>query len=92
MKAKILLIEDDASTAAALSKVLCAEGYEVDTVPRGDDGLIRAKQQDYNVVVTDLRLPGLSGLELVAQLHAAKPKQPIILMTAHGTTEMNCLI
>jgi DNA-binding NtrC family response regulator len=87
MKAKILLIEDDASTAAALSKVLCAEGYEVDTVPRGDDGLIRAKQQDYNVVVTDLRLPGLSGLELVAQLHAAKPKQPIILMTAHGTTE-----
>ena len=87
MKPKILLIEDDASTAASLHKVLCAEGYEVETATRGDDGLARARQHSYNVVVTDLRLPGLSGLELVAQLHAAKPKQPIILMTAHGTTE-----
>jgi DNA-binding NtrC family response regulator len=87
MKAKILLIEDDASTAASLQKVLCGEGYEVDVAARGDDGLARAQQGDYNVVVTDLRLPGLSGLELVAQLHTAKPKQPIILMTAHGTTE-----
>ncbi|MGD0816280.1 MAG: sigma-54 dependent transcriptional regulator [Verrucomicrobiota bacterium] len=87
MKPKILLIEDDASTAASLQKVLCAEGYEVDTAGCGDDGLARAREYDYNVVVTDLRLPGLSGLELVAQLHAAKPKQPIILMTAHGTTE-----
>jgi DNA-binding NtrC family response regulator len=87
MRAKILLIEDDASTAASLGKVLRGEGYEVDTVARGDEGLARAREQDYNVVVTDLRLPGLGGLELVAQLHAAKPKQPIILMTAHGTTE-----
>jgi DNA-binding NtrC family response regulator len=87
MKAKILLIEDDASTAASLQKVLCAEGYEVETAGRGDEGLAQARDGDYHVVVTDLRLPGLSGLELVAQLHAAKPKQPIILMTAHGTTE-----
>jgi DNA-binding NtrC family response regulator len=41
----------------------------------------------YDLVITDLRLPGLDGLELVAQLHAVKPKLPIILMTAHGTTE-----
>jgi len=87
MKPKILLIEDDASTAAALQKVLSAEGYEVESTSRGDDGLEKAKRRDYNVVVTDLRLPGLSGMELVAQLHTAKPKQPIILMTAHGTTE-----
>jgi len=87
MKPKILLIEDDASIATSLQKVLREEGYEVDTAARGDDGLARARQNEYNVVVTDLRLPGLTGLELVAQLHAAKPKQPIILMTAHGTTE-----
>ena len=87
MKPKILLIEDDASTAASLQKVLCAEGYEVDSASRGDDGLERARRQSYDVVISDLRLPGLTGLELVAQLHAEKPKQPIILMTAHGTTE-----
>ncbi|MGA2658237.1 MAG: sigma-54 dependent transcriptional regulator [Verrucomicrobiota bacterium] len=87
MKAQILLIEDDASTAASLQKVLCAEGYEVAVSARGDTGLDQARERSYDVVVTDLRMPGLGGLELVAQLHAAKPKQAIILMTAHGTTE-----
>jgi DNA-binding NtrC family response regulator len=87
MKPKILLIEDDASTAAALQKVLCAEGYLAEIASRGDVGLAQAQKQHYDVVITDLRLPGLGGLALVAQLHAAKPKQAIILMTAHGTTE-----
>ena len=87
MKAKLLLIEDDASTASALQKVLRAEGYEVEAVDRGDTGLACALGQPYDVVITDLKLPGLDGLSLVSQLHAAKPKLPIILMTAHGTTE-----
>jgi nitrogen regulation protein NR(I) len=87
MKPSILLIEDDSSTAASLQKVLCSEGYEVAVATRGDAGLEQAQRQSYDVVVTDLRMPGLGGLELVAQLHSAKPKQPIILMTAHGTTE-----
>src|SRR5208282_6528501 len=87
MKSRILLIEDDASTAASLKKVLCAEDYEVETTGRGDAGLELARQNEYSVVISDLRLPGLGGLDLVAQLHASKPKQPIILMTAHGTTE-----
>jgi DNA-binding NtrC family response regulator len=87
MKPKILLIEDDAGTAGSLQKVLGAEGYDVAVCGRGDAGLQQAKERDYDVVVTDLRLPGLGGLELVAQLHEAKPRQPIILMTAHGSTE-----
>ena len=87
MNPKILLIEDDASTAASLKKVLCTEGYVVEMTGRGDAGLELATQNEYGVVISDLRLPGLGGLELVARLHAAKPKQPIILMTAHGTTE-----
>lgn len=87
MKSKILLIEDDPGTAASLQKVLQDEGYDVDSVGRGDTGLAQARERDYSVVITDLRLPGLSGLDLVAQLHAVKPKQPILLMTAHGTTE-----
>ena len=54
---------------------------------RGDTGLAQAKEQLFDVVITDLKMPGLSGLELVEQLHAAKPKLPILLMTAFGTTE-----
>jgi DNA-binding NtrC family response regulator len=87
MKPKILVIEDDGSTAASLQKVLRAEGYDVSVCARGDEGLERAQGQFHDVVLTDLRLPGLGGLELVGRLHGAKPKQPIILMTAHGTTE-----
>ena len=84
---KILLIEDDASIVGGLKKELRAEGYEVAVAERGDKGLAQAKEQPFDVVITDLKMPGLSGLELVEQLHAAKPKLPIILMTAFGTTE-----
>jgi len=84
---KILLIEDDASIVGGLKKELQTEGYEVAVADRGDKGLAQAKEQPFDVVITDLKMPGLTGLELVEQLHAAKPKLPIILMTAFGTTE-----
>src|SRR5438034_2803872 len=84
---KILLIEDDASIVGGLKKELQVEGYEVAVAERGDKGLAQAKAQPFDVVITDLKMPGLSGLELVEQLHASKPKLPIILMTAFGTTE-----
>jgi len=84
---KILLIEDDAGIAAALKKELQAEGYHVTAATRGDEGLALAQKHPCEVVLTDLKMPGLSGLELVEQLHLAKPKLPIIMMTAFGTTE-----
>ncbi|HMJ88235.1 MAG TPA: sigma-54 dependent transcriptional regulator [Candidatus Acidoferrum sp.] len=87
MNARILLIEDDASAGAALQKVLRAEGYDVDHARRGDEGLDQARAEIYDLVLTDFRMPGLSGLELIAQLHASNPRLPIIMMTAHGTTE-----
>ena len=87
MPAKILLIEDDLRLAAILQKLLHREGYEVDLATRGDDGLAHSRQQIYDVVLTDLKLPGLDGLNLISQIHAAKPRLPIIMMTAHGTTE-----
>jgi nitrogen regulation protein NR(I) len=85
---KILLVEDDTNIATGLQKVMRASGYDVATLGRGDTGLERAVAEPFDVVVTDLKLPGLDGLELVRQLHQAKPKLPIILITAHGTTEI----
>ena len=86
-RARILLVEDDAELASALSRVLSDEQYEVVVLARGDQGLATAQAQPFDIVLTDLRLPGLNGLELVRQLHAHRPRLPIILMTAHGTTE-----
>jgi DNA-binding NtrC family response regulator len=85
--ARILLIEDDPGITDTLQRVLAAEGHEVAIEKRGDDGLARAIKDPFNLVITDLKLPGLNGLELVRQLHAAKPRLPIILVTAFGTTE-----
>jgi CheY-like chemotaxis protein len=85
--AKILLIDDDPGITDTLHRVLTEEGHTVVVEKRGDHGLARASQENYNVIITDLRLPGLTGLELVRQLHALQPRLPIILVTAFGTTE-----
>jgi nitrogen regulation protein NR(I) len=85
--AKILLVEDDAAIVMALRRVLAEEEHEVIVETRGDDGLARALNTDFDVVITDLKLPGLNGLDLVRQLHAERPRVPILMMTAHGTTE-----
>jgi len=85
--AKILLIEDDAGITDTLRRVFSEEGHDVSVQKRGDDGLALASRETFNVVITDLRLPGIDGLELVRQLHAAQPRLPIILITAFGTTQ-----
>ncbi|HTX66906.1 MAG TPA: sigma-54 dependent transcriptional regulator [Opitutaceae bacterium] len=85
--ARILLIEDDPGIADTVRRVLADEGHEVVVRRRGDDGLACAVETPPNVVITDLRLPGLSGLELVRRLHAAQPRLPVILMTAFGTAD-----
>ena len=84
---KILLIEDDLAIAGSLRRVLARSGYDVTSLTRGDEGLEQARRDHFDVVLSDFKLPGLSGLELVAQLHAAKPLLPVIVMTAHGSTE-----
>ena len=85
---RILLIEDDVNIASSLQLVLGHEGHDVVINARGDDGLAQAGRETFDLVLTDLKLPGLNGIELIRQLHAAQPRLPIILMTAHGTSEV----
>jgi nitrogen regulation protein NR(I) len=86
-RGKILLIDDDAGIRDNLQRVLSEEGYEVVIEHRGDRGLERAVKEPFNIVITDLKLPGMNGLDLVRELHAAQPRLPIILVTAFGTTQ-----
>src|SRR5262249_35299711 len=85
--AKILLIEDDPGIVMTLRRVLIEEGHEVQVESRGDAGLSRAREDGFEVVISDWKLPGLSGLDVIRELHATKPRLPIILITAHGTFE-----
>jgi len=85
--AKILLVEDDPAILMTVRRVLADEAHEVAVEKTGDAGLARATAEPFDLVITDLKLPGLDGLALVRQLHAARPRLPIVMMTAHGTTE-----
>src|SRR5947209_7144501 len=84
---KVLLIEDDPGVVVTLRRLLSEEGHQVEIETRGDQGLERARSQSFDVVITDMKLPGLNGLDLVRELHHIRPLLPIILVTAHGTTE-----
>jgi len=84
--ATVLLVEDDVSLAGELCRVLGGEGWHVVPAGSAEQGLAFVKTEPCDVVLTDFRLPGLSGLDLVKRLHAACPRVPVIVMTAHGTT------
>ncbi len=86
-RGRILLVEDDADVAESIRNVLIEEGYFVETAARGDEGIHRACTDSFDSVLTDLRLPGMDGLEVVRAVRKSKARLPIIVMTAHGTTE-----
>ena len=88
MKNEILLVEDDSSLAESLGRVLALSGYGVTLAPCGEIGRERLSENRFAAVVTDFKLPGLSGLDLVKQIHGTNARVPIILMTAHGTAEL----
>ena len=84
---RICLIDDDVAARTALERVFAAEGHEVLSFPDGQRGLAAALEENIDCVLTDLRMPGVSGLELIDRLRDELPNLPVVLMTAHGTTE-----
>ena len=84
---KILFIDDEPFMAATLKQMFVIAGYEVSTATSGAEGLAAAAKTDFHVVVTDLKMPGTSGMEVIKKLHAAKPLLPVILMTGHHTAD-----
>ena len=86
MSARILVVEDEEALTTLLRYNLDAEGYDVETVARGDDADTRLKEHIPDLIVLDWMLPGLSGIELCRRLRARpETKQiPIIMLTARG--------
>jgi nitrogen regulation protein NR(I) len=86
-RSKILLVEDDERIAESLTRVLTDEGYEVVHSRDGTQGLALASSGPCDLVITDFKMPGLSGMELLQRLRKARPRLPVIIMTAHGSTD-----
>ena len=79
---RLLVVEDEARLAAALSRGLQAEGFVVDVTKTGPEGLEAASFGDYDAVLLDIMLPGLSGYEVVRRLRAADRWMPVMLVSA----------
>src|SRR6266576_1727276 len=86
MSARILVVEDEEALTTLLRYNLDAEGYDVETVGRGDDADTRLKEHVPDLIVLDWMLPGLSGIELCRRLRARPETRqlPIIMLTARG--------
>jgi nitrogen regulation protein NR(I) len=84
---KILIIDDDDQLRRSFEKLLSEESYSVDVAPSGEAGLKKIKADPPDVVVLDMKLPGMNGLEVFKAIHEMDPKLPVIIMTAYGTTE-----
>ena len=83
----ILIVDDEKNYLLVLSAVLEDEGYEVLTAPDGPEALEIQKSSDLDLVVTDMKMPGMDGIEFLEQIKARDPDLPVIMMTAHGTVD-----
>ena len=82
---QILLVEDEASVREAFELRLTAQGYVVQTAGSGEDALARLRSFEPDILVLDLVMPNLSGLDVLAQVKQATPNLPVIVLTARGT-------
>jgi len=85
--ATILIIDDDDQLRKSFQKLLSEEGYTAEGAASGEAGLEIIKDRLPDLVIVDIRLPGMNGLETFQTIHALEPKLPVIIMTAYGTTE-----
>ncbi len=84
-KPQLLLVDDDKSLLRLLTIRLEGEGYQVTAVEDGQSALKKLQNDSYDVVLSDLRMPGLDGLSLFEEIMGIRKDIPVILMTAHGT-------
>ncbi len=83
----ILLIEDEPRVADSLQRALSDAGYLVELAGDGDAGLTAALKGSHQLIITDIILPGINGIELCRRIRHAIPDMPIIMLTALGTTD-----
>jgi DNA-binding NtrC family response regulator len=84
---RILIVEDDSATAWALEQSLSDEGYDITAVDSAEKALAALRKQPADLVITDLRLPRMDGIELVRRVRARKNPAALIVVTAYGTED-----
>ena len=84
---KVLIIDDDDNLRTSFEKLLIDEGYQVRSAPSAEMGIQSIRKDMPDLVILDMQMPGMTGIEAFAVIHGMDPKLPVIIMTAYGTTE-----
>jgi len=81
----VLVVDDEEHTRLGYAEVLRIDGYDVDVAENGAEGLKRAERKEYQVIVTDLRMPEMDGMTFIEKLRNFDPEARVIVITAFGT-------
>lgn len=86
-KGRILVIDDEEIVRVSCKRTLVPEGYEVDTAASGTEGLEFFGKSKYDLVLIDLKMPGMDGIEMLVNIKRQRPEQNIMIMTGYDTVE-----
>jgi CheY-like chemotaxis protein len=84
---KVLVVDDDPVIGRSFDRVLTGKGYAVITAANGEEALKKLAAEDYDLVYTDIKMPGMSGLEVAERVKAKKPWTPVVIITGFGNAE-----
>jgi CheY-like chemotaxis protein len=84
---KVLVVDDDPVIGKSFDRVLSGKGYAVITAKDGEDAMSKLAAERYDVIYADIKMPGMSGLEVAERVKAARPWTPVVIITGHGTAE-----
>jgi DNA-binding NtrC family response regulator len=84
-KKKILVIDDEAIVRVSCERVLTPEGYDVKVVSKGTDALDILSRENFDLVLTDLKMPDMDGLEVLKEIKSRWPRINVIIITGYGT-------
>lgn len=85
---KILIVEDDEEMRALLEDFFLEEGFETDSVSNGSEAFRKLVHESFILVLTDVRMPGLTGLDILPGIRKLQPEIPIVVITAFGSEEI----
>ena len=83
----ILIIDDEKAIRKTLSEILSYEGYKIDEAGDGEEGLKKFREKEYDVILCDIKMPKMDGIEFLEKAKEANPDIPIIMISGHGTIE-----
>ena len=86
-KNRVLVVDDDEDMRAALSEALARLGLSTETATDGEDGLRKVEADRFDLVISDIKMPNMGGIELLAKIKEVSPELPVIMMTAYGSVE-----